>query len=53
MSSLVTQDRDERGATATEYALLGGFIAVVIATSVGFFGQAIANVFLNFPDIWP
>jgi pilus assembly protein Flp/PilA len=28
----------DRGATATEYALLVGFIAVVIAIAVGFFG---------------
>ncbi len=44
---------EEQGATATEYALLGAFIAVVIATSVGFFGRAVAAVFMNFPDIWP
>lgn len=53
MALFLMPSRDERGATATEYALMGGFIAVVIAASVGFFGRAIAAVFLNFPDIWP
>ncbi|QSR31757.1 Flp family type IVb pilin [Nocardioides sp. S5] len=53
MSLFVMPSREDCGATATEYALLGGFIAVVIATSVGFFGRAVAAVFMNFPNIWP
>jgi pilus assembly protein Flp/PilA len=32
-------DRSDRGATATEYALLVGLIAIVIAVGVGFFGS--------------
>ena len=31
----------ERGATATEYALLCGFIALVIVVGVGFFGAGL------------
>ncbi|HLP68305.1 MAG TPA: Flp family type IVb pilin [Rhizobium sp.] len=47
--------RNESGATAIEYGLIAGLIAVVIITSVGLVGtdvngafQAIANA-LNFP----
>jgi pilus assembly protein Flp/PilA len=32
---------DERGATATEYGLLTGFIAIVIVGGVGAFGVAL------------
>jgi pilus assembly protein Flp/PilA len=35
----------ERGATATEYALLVGLIAVVIAVAVGFFGTQLSTFF--------
>ncbi len=37
--------RDERGATATEYGLLVGFIAVVIVVGVGVFGEALNGYF--------
>ena len=37
--------RDERGATATEYGLLVGFIAIVIVVGVGFFGEALNTYF--------
>jgi pilus assembly protein Flp/PilA len=40
-------DRSEQGATATEYALLVGFIAVVIAVSIGFFGTQLSTYFHN------
>lgn len=36
---------DERGATATEYALMAGLIALVIVGSVTLFGSAVANLF--------
>jgi pilus assembly protein Flp/PilA len=36
----------EKGATATEYALLVGLIAIVIAVGVGFFGSEL-NSFFN------
>jgi len=37
--------RDERGATATEYGLLVGFIAIVIVVGVGFFGESLNTYF--------
>jgi pilus assembly protein Flp/PilA len=33
--------REERGATATEYSVLVGFIAIIILTGVGLFGLAL------------
>ncbi|VXB66118.1 Pilus assembly protein Flp/PilA [Arthrobacter sp. 9AX] len=35
----------ERGATATEYSILVGFIAIVIVAGVGLFGVALDSVF--------
>jgi len=35
----------DRGATATEYAVLVGFIAVVIATAIGFFGTSLGSYY--------
>jgi pilus assembly protein Flp/PilA len=40
------EDRD-RGATATEYALLVALIAIVIAVAVGFFGSQLSDFFHN------
>lgn len=40
-------DRPEQGATATEYALLVGFIAVIIAVSIGFFGGQLSVYYHN------
>lgn len=37
--------RDEEGASAIEYALIAGLIAVVIATTVGALGDEINAVF--------
>lgn len=39
------EPRDERGATATEYGLLVGFIAIVIVVGVMFFGEGLNNYF--------
>ena len=39
------RERDERGATATEYGLLVGFIAIVIVVGVGLFGEALNTYF--------
>ena len=36
---------EERGATATEYSILVGFIALVIVAGVGLFGVALDSVF--------
>jgi pilus assembly protein Flp/PilA len=35
----------DRGATATEYAMLVAFIAIVITAGVGVFGTALSNWF--------
>ena len=37
---------EEKGATATEYGLLVGLIALIIVAGVGFFGNAL-NVFFQ------
>ncbi len=38
---------DEHGATATEYSILAGFIAIVIVAGVGVFGIALNTVFVD------
>lgn len=42
---LAAGKRSDRGATATEYAMLVGFIALVIVAGVTFFGQNLNNWF--------
>ena len=37
------RDDADRGATATEYAILVGFIAVVIAVAIAFFGAELSD----------
>ncbi|PKH44106.1 pilus assembly protein Flp/PilA [Nocardioides alpinus] len=37
--------RDEKGATATEYGLLVGLIALIIVVGVSFFGDALNDFF--------
>ena len=45
-SELLSAFRDqERGATATEYSILAGFIAIVIVAGVGLFGVALNSIF--------
>jgi pilus assembly protein Flp/PilA len=44
---LADAQEKERGATATEYALLVALIAVVIAVAVGFFGSQLSDFFHN------
>ena len=39
--------RDERGATATEYGLLVGLIALIIVVGVGLFGKNLNTFFSN------
>ncbi|WP_210648551.1 Flp family type IVb pilin [Nocardioides sp. SYSU D00065] len=41
----VQDEKGERGATATEYALLVAFIAFGIVLAVGLFGDALAGFF--------
>lgn len=36
---------DEQGATATEYSILVGFIAIVVVAGVGAFGTALGSYF--------
>jgi pilus assembly protein Flp/PilA len=43
--------RDERGATAVEYGLMVGFIAIAIVTAVQAFGQTIAGGFQPVVDM--
>ena len=38
--------RGDKGATAVEYGLMVAFIAAVIAVAVGFFGTAVAALFV-------
>jgi pilus assembly protein Flp/PilA len=44
-SRILPKDERERGATATEYALLVALIAIVIAVAVGFFGSQLSSFF--------
>ncbi|MEW9870342.1 Flp family type IVb pilin [Arthrobacter sp. HS15c] len=37
----------EKGATATEYSVLLGFIAIVIVAGVGIFGTSLNGVFMG------
>ncbi len=39
--------KDERGATAIEYGLIAGLIAVAIAASAGTLGGNLSDVFTN------
>ncbi|WP_109474371.1 Flp family type IVb pilin [Ornithinimicrobium cavernae] len=43
----------DRGAVASEYALLAGLIAVVIAGAVGVFGLQVLDLFQVAVDRWP
>lgn len=45
--------KDEEGATAIEYGLLAGLIAVVIITSVGLIGQDLKDAFQNIAESLP
>lgn len=42
---LIAPRRDDRGATATEYALLVGLVAFIIIGGVTLFGQNLLNFF--------
>ena len=47
--------RDENGATAIEYSLIAGFIALAIIAAVGMTGQRLLALFEEFlidPDRW-
>lgn len=40
--------RDEKGATAVEYAILASLVAVVVAGAVALLGQQVASMFTSF-----
>lgn len=44
---------DETGATAVEYAIMVGLIAVVVVASVATFGLAVRSLFSAFNTAWP
>ena len=44
---------DEHGATATEYALMVGLIAMVIVAAVRLFGVAVGDLFSLQPGTFP
>ena len=41
------------GATAIEYAMIAGAIAVVIAAAVGFIGQSLIGIFQQVNNAFP
>ncbi|GIN05663.1 hypothetical protein Pve01_73210 [Planomonospora venezuelensis] len=43
----IADRRDETGATATEYSLLVGFIAMVLVAGVTAFGAGLSNAFID------
>ena len=54
MATFITKlIKDERGATAIEYGLIAGLIAVVIITSVGLIGNDLREVFENIANTLP
>lgn len=48
--ALMLKAREERGATATEYALLVALIAVILIVGVGAFGGALNDFFNGLAD---
>lgn len=50
MLSAGPREKSERGATATEYALLLGLIALAIVATVGLFGTALDGLFVDIKD---
>ena len=45
--------RDQRGVTMVEYALIAGFISIVIITSVSLLGTNVKGLFQNLVDKMP
>jgi Flp pilus assembly pilin Flp len=46
-------DSNAEGATAVEYGLMTGLIAVVIAAGVGTFGLGVVGLFQSLLTAWP
>lgn len=53
VARLTSRIRDERGATAAEYALMASLIAVVIITAVTAVGVSVTALFQRAVDAWP
>lgn len=51
MLDILSRPRGDDGATASEYGLLVGFIAIVIVVGVGVFGEAL-NTYFDGLGIW-
>jgi len=45
--------RDEGGATAIEYALIGGFIALAIIAALGVLGESLLQTFTKVDNALP
>jgi pilus assembly protein Flp/PilA len=45
MTFMLVGRKDDKGATATEYGLLVGLIALIIVAGVGFFGNELDSFF--------
>lgn len=43
LNAMLTADRNEEGATATEYALIIAGIAVAIVSAIAIFGSSLSN----------
>jgi len=43
----ISERRDEVGATATEYSLLVGFIAMILVAGVTAFGDSLSSAFVD------
>jgi pilus assembly protein Flp/PilA len=47
---VASKSREEKGASAVEYALIAGLIAVAIMTAVGTLGGDVSDTFTNISD---
>jgi pilus assembly protein Flp/PilA len=50
LARLLSRTLDDRGATATEYAILMAFIAVVIVVGITAFGSQLSTAFTSFAE---